>query len=298
MSINIPTLAGFFRHQPACWVQASGPDAANFLQGQCTNDLKALGKIPVVYGLWLNVRGKVVADSFVLRGTEPDTFWIGSYRSPAAVIVERLEAFIIADDVTLEDATASWSAVSVIGPEGEGRLKASGPTEGFIFPGRRIAGGGVEWIFPAAMAATVGERLAGLPEMAAVDLERARIAAAIPSVPMDLGPGDLPNEGGLETDAISFTKGCYLGQEVMARLKSMGRIRRRLLRVRGSGAIPPRPARLFAQGRAIGELRSAIGEGADGWIGLALLSLVNLAPKAELALAADAAPTVRLLDLP
>jgi len=298
MSINIPTLAGFFRYQPACWVRARGPDAANFLQGQCTNDLRALGGTPAVYGLWLNVKGKVLADSFVLRGTEPDTFWIGSYQSPAAVIIERLEAFIIADDVTLEDATPAWSAVSVIGPEGEARLKDSDLCGGFIFPGRRVAGGGLEWIFPAAMAAAVGERLAGLPEMAADDLERARMGAGIPSIPADLGPGDLPNEGGLETDAISFTKGCYLGQEVMARLKSMGRIRRRLLRVHGTGAIPPRPARLFAQGRAIGELRSAIDEGADRWIGLAMLSLVNLAPGAELALAPDAAPNVRLLDLP
>ncbi len=94
----------------------------------------------------------------------------------------------------------------------------------------------------------------------------------------DIGPTDLPNEGGLETEAISYTKGCYLGQEVMARLKNMGQVRRRLLRVHGTGEPPTRLAPVFQAARKVGEVRSAVRDGA-GWVGLALVSLVQLKPR-------------------
>jgi hypothetical protein len=130
-------------------------------------------------------------------------------------------------------------------------------------------------------------------------MERMRIAARIPAVPADVGPTDLPNEGGLEADAISYTKGCYLGQEVMARLKSMGQVRRRLLRVRGTGAsLPALPAPVFRGARQVGELRSAVSDEAAGWIGLAMVSLMHLTPGAELAFAPDSSTALRLIDSP
>src|SRR5438876_590876 len=101
--MNFPTHAAIFKWQPAAWLRVSGTDAANFLQGQFTNELRGIDSRDAVYGLWLNVKGKVVADSFVLRGAAADEFWIGSYSSPAKTIVERLEGFVIADDVVIED---------------------------------------------------------------------------------------------------------------------------------------------------------------------------------------------------
>ena len=109
----------------------------------------------------------------------------------------------------------------------------------------------------------------------------------------------MPNEGGLEADAISYTKGCYLGQEVMARLKSMGQVRRRLLRVRGRGEISGQlPLPLFVGARQVGELRSAVPDGAGEFIGLAMLSLLHLGTGGALATAPGAAPTVHLVDPP
>src|SRR5690606_5418111 len=106
------------------------------------------------------------------------------------------------------------------------------------------------------------------------ELERVRIQAGVPAVPRDLGIGDLPAEGGLDEEAISFTKGCYLGQEVMARLRSMGRVRRRLMRVSSpQGACPAVPADVYHGDRRIGEVRSAVALPAGGWVGLAMLSL-------------------------
>ncbi|MES1167157.1 MAG: folate-binding protein, partial [Pseudomonadota bacterium] len=67
------------RWRPAAWLQVSGPDAFSFLQGQQTNDLGRLKTDPAVYGLWLNQKGRVLADSFVLRGDAPEAFFVGSY---------------------------------------------------------------------------------------------------------------------------------------------------------------------------------------------------------------------------
>jgi tRNA-modifying protein YgfZ len=293
--INISSSGGFFPWQPGCWLRAQGADAATFLQGQFTNDLRALERQRAVYGLWLSVKGKVIADSFVLRGESADSFWIGSYASPAAVVRERLESHVIADEVVLEDFTAAWIGRSLFGEIAAGVLGATG-LPGFVFPGRRARADTAEWVLPAAVAAAAGTRLDGIPELDAESVERIRIAQCIPAIPLDIGPADLPNEGGLEADAISYTKGCYLGQEVMARLKSMGQVRRHLRRVQGSGEIPALPAPLHAGGRQVGELRSAVREGPDGFIGLAMLSRLNVGPSAELALVPGAAANVRLME--
>lgn len=272
----------------AC-LHVTGEDALTFLQGQFTQELRSKAVSPVAYGLWLNQKGKVLADSFVLREAA-DSVWIISFSSLAAVIRERLEAYVIADDVSIADVTAAWSGVVVGGEDGEAWLareaggvpaagefyKAAGG--GWVFRGRR----GVEsfeWVRPAG-AAVPG----GLADVAEEALERMRITAGIPRVPQDIGAGDLPNEGGLEVPGISYTKGCYLGQEVMARLKAMGTVRRRLVRVRGAGlGVPATPCALLQGERRAGELRSAVADGAGGFVGLAMVTKLGLDPAAKLA---------------
>jgi folate-binding protein YgfZ len=267
-----------------------GTDAAGFLQGQFTNDLRQVGATGAVYGLWLDQKGKVLADSFIGHGATAEEFWIASVGSPGAVIRQRLEDYIIADDVAVEDLTAETSGLALIG-DGTGEWLASAPRPGRFFRGRRSGGENWEWIFPTSSAAVAASALAGGREWAADEVERRRILAGIPSVPADLGPGDLPNEGGLEADAISYTKGCYLGQEIMARLKSKGRIRRRLHRVNGSGPAPAAPAALWQGGAKVGELRSAApDESGSGFVGVALLSLAALQPVPLLSLSAAGAP--------
>lgn len=296
-AINSSTSQPVFRWDPAAWLRVAGPDAATFLQGQFTNDLRALERRSEVYGLWLTVKGKVLADSFVLRGTGEGEFWVGSYFSRAEAIRERLESHIIADDVTVEDLTSEWTGVSWLGDE---PAPAMAPTMGGVqFQGRRRAGGNLEWVFPRSQSDAVRASLAKRRELTPEDVARLRIAAGIPAIPADVGPADLPNEAGLEADAISFTKGCYLGQEVMARLKAMGQVRRRLMRVRGDDARPTSlPLPLFNGARQVGELRSAVGDGGSGWSGLAMLSLLHVSAGATLALAPSAPPAVHLVDLP
>lgn len=292
--INDSTSSGIFPWRPACWLRVTGPDAATFLQGQFTNDLRALEGAPAVYGLWLSLKGKVVADSFVLGGRSPGEFWIASYASPAALIGARLESHVIADDVTVDDFTSEWMGISMFGDAAQaGSAMPAG--ENFVFPGRRTRPPNSEWVFPLAQEPACRARLSLIPEVDAATVMRLRIEAAIPAVPTDLGPGDLPNEAGLEAEAISYTKGCYLGQEVMARLKSMGQVRRRLLRVRGADPnFPALPAPLFAASRQVGELRSAVAAG-EGFIGLAMVSLLHVNSESRLAFSGDAPGDIRLV---
>ena len=287
---------------PAAWLRVTGADAADFLQGQFTNDLRGLKPgAGAVYGLWLDLKGKVLADSFVLRGAGDGAgqeFWVGSYFSAAAVIQARLESHVIADDVSIEDQTTGWAGVSLLADEAAAGLPAERHGGG-VFRGRRTREENVEWVFPVTARDAVRGQFAGWPEIAADEMALRRIAAGIPAVPADVGPGDLPNEGALEADAISYTKGCYLGQEVMARLKSMGQVRRRLRRVAGTTAeYPAPPAPLFLGERKVGELRSAVRRSAGGFAGLAMVSLLHVTSGARLAFAVGADPLVRLDDDP
>jgi folate-binding Fe-S cluster repair protein YgfZ len=100
----------------------------------------------------------------------------------------------------------------------------------------------------------------------------------------------------LESVAISFNKGCYLGQEVMARLHAMGQVRRRLVRITGEGAAPAAGIELRQNGKRTGEIR-AIATSAEGsWLGLAIINLLGLDPSGGLTTADGAA--VRLVDAP
>jgi folate-binding protein YgfZ len=265
MSQNPPE---FHAWRPATWLQVSGPDAFTFLQGQFSNDLRGVEQTGAVYGLWLNQKGRVLADSFVLRVDSAPAYWVGSYFSPAAIVRERLESHLIADDVQIEDQTDRWHGLTVFGAD---RPASAAGDAGISFPGRR---GNPAW----ELMTTHEPVLPAGTALSASDMEVRRLTAGVPAVPADIGPGDLPQEGGLEATAVSFNKGCYLGQEVMARLHAMGTPRRRLFRVAGQGPVVAAGSALLQEGRAIGELRSAVATG-TGWIGLAMFQLAHL--KAE-----------------
>jgi folate-binding protein YgfZ len=292
MSITFSTPGGFFAWSPPAWLRVTGPDALSFLQGQFSQDLRGVaaagpGAEPA-YGLWLTLKGKVEADGFVFRGEGAEDFWIGSYFSPAPVIRARLEAFIIADDVTIEDHTGGWSGITWVGEA------PAAPAGVLVFAGRRGFPASCDWVYRRDLRVEVSG-----PRIDAESVERSRIMARIPAVPADAGPGDLPDEAGLNTAAVSYTKGCYLGQEVMARLKAMGQVRRRLVRVAGTGLKPnPLPSPVYAGERRVGEVRSAVADGSGGWLGLAMVSNLHTAASAELAISAGGPASVRLVDAP
>jgi len=290
--MKIPPEAFAFPYRPACVLWVTGNDAATFLQGQFTNDLGSIVGGASVYGLWLDRKGRVIGDSWVTRAPDDSGFWIVSPSCGAEAISGHLGRHIIADEVEVTDETSAWAAIALAG-EGTGAWLASEARPGFFFRGRRSAAETFEWILPAgdaaaALAATSAARTASFE-----DMERLRILSGIPAVPADIGASDLPNEGGLDADAISYSKGCYTGQEVMARIKALGRVRRTLVRVAGTGSRPALPAGLWQGERREGEVRSAVPDG-SGFAGLALVSVASAASGSPFALEPAGAASVEI----
>ena len=293
------------KYRPNTLIRVTGEDAFTFLQGQFTNELRQPPG-SAAYGLWLNQKGKVLADSQVLRISENEFLICGEF-SPVAIIRQRLEEYIVADEVALADETATGHALALWGEGGQEairRLIGEVPAPGrfvrngelLVFCGRRLPGDNWVLLGPEKAVAEIREQLraCGAEDTDPAEMEFARITAGLPVVPADIGSGDLPNEGGLEDAAISYTKGCYLGQEVMARLKNLGQVRRQLRVVRGRGTPPVAQAALYQGEKKVGEIRS-VGTRADEFAALAMLSLVNFTPTAGLSLE-PVGPVVMTVD--
>lgn len=282
----------------------SGPDANTYLQGQLTQDLNG----PVgsaAYGLWLTQKGKVLADSTMLR-RGANEFRVVSFSASAAVLRERIESYLISDDVTVRDETAQWDRIALWGEGAAAALSAllgsalaAGKfieaKNGIAFGGR-LAAGSFELLIPTGTGDATAQQFnaAGGQRVETAAADRARILAGIPAIPVDIGANDLPNEGGLDDVAISYTKGCYLGQEVMARLKNLGQVRRRLHVVRGAGTTPVASTALYQGDKKVGDIRSAASEG-DGFVAMAMLSLVNLDAAKLLSLSAGGAAEIQVV---
>ena len=276
--------------EPACVLRVSGPDAARFLQGQFSNDLSHLDDFGSKFGLWLDRKGKIVADSFCLR-RRGNSFLVISDYCPSKVVAKRLSDYLIMDEVEIEDQTEGsagicfWSSdfeelarlSGLIVPDANTWHDGDGVT---VFWGRRGKEKCLEVVFSKledrdAMMGVI-ENASSIQILEPEDLLRLSIAELRPRVGIDVGDRDLPQEVGLAENAVSFSKGCYLGQEVMARLHSMGRTRKRLVGVRTENVdtvIETPQALVDAVGKKRGELRSRASLSDGHQIGLAVVSL-------------------------
>lgn len=234
-----------------------------------------------------------MADSHVLRLAEQEHL-VWAPRTGAEVLRQRLESYLIADEVEITDESARWTAVALWGAgatEAVERRFGTAPragefvrgAEAMVFRGRFSRADNFVCLGPTAAALMADFGSVGAERGSRDALEAERITSALPAVPDDIGPDDLPNEGGLDADAISYTKGCYLGQEVMSRLKNLGQVRRRLMVVGGRGE-PPGPLAPLRQGeKTVGQIRTRARVG-DGFVAMAMVSLVNFDRAAPLAL--------------
>ncbi|WOO40156.1 hypothetical protein [Rubellicoccus peritrichatus] len=254
--------------KPAALFKVTGEDAADYLQSQFSNDLRHPGvNNPVTYGLWLDQKGKVQGDSFILQNDE-ESFLLLSYFCEKEALLATVENNIIADEVEIEDLTESASIISLWGEGIAESLPASGEFKvngsAYCFNGRRSVMSG-EIL---SLASTPENEQSVIEELTLKNpdawmqasqkqADAERIRSGIPAIPQDIGPSDLPQEAGLEKDAVSFNKGCYLGQEVMARLHAMGRAQRALYRVILPESVKSLPLPVFSGEKKAGELRSA-----------------------------------------
>ncbi len=268
-------------YQPAAAIRASGEDAFSFLQSQATQDLRRAQNNSGVYSLWLNHKGKVIGDSFAFREDE-ETLLLISLFTPAATLLPHWQKHIVADEVELCDETGQWFGLACNDPARELLADECGNAAA-----PRCALGlrdKTPWYelfwkdaIPMQYARGVLKRK-GVEPLCATAMELRRIYSGLPRVPVDLGDGDLPAEGGLVEDAISFTKGCFLGQEIVARMHHVGRARRGLFRLRGNGTLPAALSPLLSShsDKPVGDLRSGIQLAQGGWIGLAMCDLKKI----------------------
>ena len=233
-------------------IRATGSDAANYLQGQCSADLTKANK---VHALWLNRKGRVLAHTLLIK--EPDqSFLILCPHLSATDIISVMSANLIADDVTLSDETSQWKTGIVWGDSVE-----NFESDIHFWPSGRTSFESWEVLFPRNIQIAATETDIGF-------IEKNRIESGIPSVPEDCGSNEFPQECGLD-DWVSYHKGCYLGQEVMARIQSMGALRRSLRLITATqplrGDIELKSPE---NGKIIGTVKSYSGEK-----GLALISI-------------------------
>ena len=266
----------FYQFAPAAHLLVTDEDAADFLQSQFTNELRPFDLGQATYGLWLDVKGKVIADSVVIcEGAEQ--FRVISECCVGELIATHMERHIIADDVEIEHGQSTYGfelparAVEALGlayPESGRFLLIEG---GILYSVQDSTYNML--IYTESVAKLVSEKLTdlGFIEFSASERGLARIDRGRPLVPDEIGAADMPGEGGLDRDAISFTKGCYLGQEVVARMHNVGKAQRGLFVVRGEGAIPELPLALTnSDSKQVGELRTAYQNG-ETWQGVAIL---------------------------
>jgi len=228
-------------------VRVTGEDAAAFLQGQCSADLRG---VALADALWLNRKGRVLAHTIISKEADGSFLLLCPHLS-ADEIIAVVTANVIADDVVATDESSLWQKWVVWGDE----PKLAGAK---VFTTQRFGVAAWDMLTPVGVAAP-GE-MANLAE-----LDARRIAAGVPAVPADCGANEFPQECGLEA-WVSYTKGCYLGQEVMARIQSMGSLRRILRRV--SGVVVVGQELKSPEGKVLGTVRSAAGD-----VGLALVSV-------------------------
>lgn len=283
---------GLFRSSARALLAVRGADRVRWLDGMLSNDVSQLAPDPShsgCYALLLSPQGRILADFHVLLRDEE--FWLETARAGFDAIRARLERFIVADAVTLVDRSDEFARLALEGAGAEalltrllGRAPGLAPECGaeLELGGQRTFVAAFGWsgapafqLFVAPEAeATLQATLraaagpSGLLEADAEVLEILRIEAGVPALHRELDEQVLPPETNLMARAVSLTKGCYTGQEIVARLVSRGAESHRLVGLRFTADPPGADAEIHAGGQRIGEVTSSCRSAEAGAIGL------------------------------
>lgn len=255
-----------------------GADRAGFLHGLLTNDVRALAPGGGCYSAWLTPQGRMITDLHVL--VAEDRILLDVPAELASDLLQRLDRNVFAEDVQLTDLSRAVVPVGVHGPSAAAILERvlGGATGLATWPPYRHASGtfangpvrvaridqlggpGYSVYLDVALESPLRAGLAGAGAAAADGgaIEAARIEAGYPVFGVDMTNDTIPLEAGIEDRAISFTKGCYVGQEVIVRVlhRGHGRVARRLVGLRLDAGVT-RGARIVADGREVGVVTSA-----------------------------------------
>jgi folate-binding protein YgfZ len=231
-------------------VEVAGDDRISFLQGLVSNDVALAAPGRAVWAALLSPQGKWLADFFILA--DGDRLLLDCARDQAGMIVQKLTRFRLRAKVAIRDASAEWAVHAAWGSQ---------PAQGLVAPDPRLPEAGWRVLAPAPLApdgtaAYTNHRLSlGLPDPADMESDKTVLLEA----------------GFDELSGVSWTKGCYMGQELTARTKYRGLIKRRLVPVAITGPTPSPGDPILRDGTEIGTMRSS-----NGTTGLATLRLEAL----------------------
>ncbi len=284
--------AGLVAHPDRTVIELSGAEAAEFLQGQVTNDVEALAPGSGCYAALLDHKGKIRTDMRVLR-LAPDRLLVDAEAASRAVLNHVFETYSLGRQVSHTDLSDDHLVLSLIGPAARAGLdSAPGETEHdhVLTPyGVAVATDvGVDLICGERQAAAARSEL-DVPEVSLEAAECLRIESGRPRLGFELD-GVIPQEAGLNERAVSFTKGCYVGQETVARLHYKGKPNRHLRGLRLSEPAASGDAIVFGE-REVGTIGSACVSPVHGPIALALIRR-EAAPDDEVLVGADGARAV------
>ena len=244
-----------------------GSEAANFLQGQVTNDVEGLAPGTGCYALLLGHKGKVRMDMRILRGA--DWIWIDCAKGALPVIEHTIRTYGIGRDIQPEDVSDTRTVVSVLGPGARETLGVDLPDEEHAF----VDGGELLYVatdLGVDVIAPPGAAPDGIETVSDEAAECLRIESGRPRLGLDFDSETIPQEAGLNERGVSFTKGCYVGQETVARLHYKGKPNRHLRGLRLS-APAARGDELRLGERVVGKVGSAAESPIHGPIALALV---------------------------
>ena len=235
-------------------IAVGGPDRAEFLQGLISNDTTKVGPGRAIWAALLTPQGRFLNDMFVVEDGS-GTFLLETERERASALAKKLKMYTLRSKVTVEDRSEAIEVAAVFGSGADRVVPVAGATA-FVDP--RLPELGVRVLAPAGQTA----RLLGLAEAPVADYEALRLRLGVPD-----GSRDLPVEKALllesgfdELHGVDWQKGCYMGQELTARTKYRGLIKRRLFPVKIEGALPAPGTAVQRDGKDVGEIRSGSGD--------------------------------------
>lgn len=258
-------------------VAVTGGDRVRWLNGMVTNNVRDLATNHGVYAFLLNAQGRIQGDLYAYN--LGDSLMVDTQSRQREHVLAHFDKYIIADDVEVADVSAAVTSIGVAGPQARDVLEKGGIHAPELTPlelcspkcdcacgclqctlvrGEDIAGPSYEiWLTPDKVKSTWDALIAaGAMPVGAEALELRRISFAIPRFGVDIRERDLPQETG-QTRALNFTKGCYLGQEIVERIRSRGAVHRLLTAFTVEGTPPETGVTILAGDKEGGEITSS-----------------------------------------
>ena len=249
-------------------VRVAGEDAEKLLQGVITSDMELLSAQPAIHAALLTPQGKILFDFFVVKA--PGGFLLETAADKAADLAKRLTMYKLRAKADIQDRSAEFRVLAAWGPASLSVAEAGGTV---VFPDPRLGALGWRGLAEARFASRVASAVGGL-EVSPEAYHAHRIGLGVPEGGKDYAFGDaFPHEADLDQlNGVSFTKGCFVGQEVVSRMQNRANIRKRVVPVAGEAPLAP-GAEVKAGAAVIGAVGSVAGTQA--------LALVRLDRAAE-----------------